>query len=113
MIRVIPYDQDKTRVLQVNSSKAAIADPYQWVWDNDEGSISGLVRFSLDLNDDGAPEIFVSAKSLIGNGGGPFEKLCGFGPVGNCRKGQGPEQRHACHGGIPGPFDRRPGAPGG
>lgn len=31
-----------------------------------------MTRFFLDVNNDGAPELFLSANSLIGNGGGQF-----------------------------------------
>ena len=48
-----------------------------------------------------------------GHGSGPFQELCGLGPCRNFRQSQGPELRHACHRRIPGPSDRRSGAPGG
>jgi hypothetical protein len=52
--------------------KPPITDPYKYVWDNDEGSVSGLVRFFLDINGDKIPDLFVGAKSLMGTGGGVF-----------------------------------------
>jgi hypothetical protein len=48
-----------------------VRNPYQMAWE-DEGSVEGLVRFFLDLNQDGQPELFVGAKALLGQGGGPF-----------------------------------------
>lgn len=54
------------------ANREVISNPYKYVWDNDEGDASGLVRFFLDVNGDKIPDLFVGAKSLIGNGGGVF-----------------------------------------
>lgn len=48
-----------------------VKDPYRLAWE-DEGSLEGLVRFFVDVNQDGQPELFVGAKALLGPGGGPF-----------------------------------------
>jgi len=55
------------------AEETLIRDPYKYVWDiADEGEVAGMTRFFLDLDNDGTPELFLAANSLIGNGGGPF-----------------------------------------
>ncbi len=58
--------------LAAPTSHIEVRDPYRYVWDTDEGNVAGMTRFFLDLDDDGTPELFLAANSLIGNGGGPF-----------------------------------------
>lgn len=51
-----------------------IAAPYRFVRNEHDiyGSGSGMSRFFLDLDQDGAPELFLGATALQGNGGGIY-----------------------------------------
>ncbi len=55
-----------------SSEPKLIKNPYQYVWENYEGNVAGIIRFSIDLDNDNNPELFLGAKSLMGNGGGNF-----------------------------------------
>lgn len=60
-------------LVQSHAAKPTIiADPYKYVWANDEGAMAGLVRYHLDINNDKKPDLFVGPKSLLGTGGGTF-----------------------------------------
>jgi len=58
-------------LLEMAHGNTAISNPYKFVWSG-EGQASGLVRFFQDVNDDGTPDLFLGAKSLLGTGGGTF-----------------------------------------
>lgn len=47
-------------------------DPYKFVWSEEDGRVSGMVRFWVDLDGDKKDEVFVGAKALMGTGGGLF-----------------------------------------
>jgi hypothetical protein len=65
-----PWYADVKKWVQPN--KPLVTNPYDWVGANEGGSLRGLTRFFLDLNDDGVPELFLASTGLIGKMGGPF-----------------------------------------
>lgn len=52
------------------SGPSIVKDPYKYVLKNADGE--SLLRYSLDINDDKIPDLFVGTKALFGAHGGSF-----------------------------------------
>ncbi len=68
----VAFAADRERLPFQLSGLPSVANPYELVWQHEDGAAEGLTRFFLDINDDGHPDLFVAANSSIGNGSGAF-----------------------------------------